>query len=259
MKKITKLYDYYLKLIFKYVKKDIENYQEKKEIEEKNKNKEKKEEREKKIIFNLEDKTLKKLDEYFTKEDLTISKESLSEALRLFMTIVLYREKYKENKIKLNKNNIIGYLKEQDLWINNNIKIDDDNFKDNLSKIKSIHIKIKEILWLYYYLTDKKDENFENDIKEKYKKYAAEEKKKKEGKEIKSVDENDDDNESESEKKSQNSKSSSNNSSKSGSKSSSRSHSRSSSRNSKRSSRKSSINSVKSSNDDNSKDADDRD
>ena len=259
VKKITKLYDYYLKLIFKYVKKDIENYQEKKEIEEKNKSKEKKEEKEKKIIFNLEDKTIKKLDEYFTKEDLTISKESLSEALRLFMTIVLYREKDKENKIKLNKNNIVGYLKEQDLWINNNIKIDDDNFKDNLSKIKSIHIKIKEILWLYYYLTDKKDENFENDIKEKYKKYAAEEKKKKEGKEIKSDDENDDDNESESEKKSQNSKSSSNNSSKSGSKSSSRSHSRSSSRNSKRSSRKSSINSVKSSNDDNSKDADDRD
>ncbi len=136
---------------------------------------------------------------------MTISKESLSEALRLFMTIVLYREKYKENKIKLNKNNIIGYLKEQDLWINNNINIDDDNFKDNLSKLKSIHIKLKEILWLYYYLTDQKDENFENDIKEKYKKYledlAAEEKKKKGGKEINSDDENDDNNESESEKK----------------------------------------------------------
>ena len=142
---------------------------------------------------------------------------------------------------------------------NNNINIDDDNFKDNLSKIKSIHIKLKEILWLYYYLTDKKDENFENDIKEKYKKYledlAAEEKKKKGGKEINSDDENDDNNESESEKKSQKSESSSNNSSKSGSKSSSRS----SSSNSKRSSRRSSINSAKNSDDDNSKDADDRD
>ena len=272
VKKITKLYDYYLKLIFKYVKKDIENYQEnpeKKVIEEKNKIKEKKEEKkeekEKKIIFNLEDKTIKKLDEYFTKEDLTISKESLSEALRLFMTIVLYREKDKENKIKLNKNNIVGYLKEQDLWINNNIKIDDDNFKDNLSKIKSIHIKIKEILWLYYYLTDKKDENFENDIKEKYlEDLKAEEKKKNKGKELKSDNENDDDdNKSESERKSQKSKSSSKNSSRSCSKSSSRSNSRSSSSNSKKSSkkssRKSSINSAKSSDGDNSKDADDRD
>ena len=33
--KITNIFDYYLKLVFKFVKKDIENYQEKKEIQEK--------------------------------------------------------------------------------------------------------------------------------------------------------------------------------------------------------------------------------
>ena len=100
-----------------------------------------------------------------------ITKEYLLQALRLFMTIILYREEDKENKIKLNKNNIVGYLKEQDLWENNNIKINDEKFIYNLSKIKSINIKIKEILWLYNYLLDNKEEDLEGDIKEKHKKY----------------------------------------------------------------------------------------
>ena len=35
----------------------------------------------------------------------------------------------------------------------------------NLIQIKSLNIKIKEILWLYFYLMDNKDEDFEKDIK----------------------------------------------------------------------------------------------
>ena len=103
------------------------------------------------------------------------------------MTIIFYREKDKENKIKLNKNNIVGYLKEQDLWENNNIKIKDEKFMNNLSKIKSFNIKIKEILWLYYYLTDKKEEDFDSDIKEKYKKYLENLKKRRKKKLIKKI------------------------------------------------------------------------
>ena len=103
------------------------------------------------------------------------------------MTIIFYREKDKENKIKLNKNNIVGYLKEQDLWENNNIKIKEEKFMNNLSKIKSFNIKIKEILWLYYYLTDKKEEDFDSDIKEKYKKYLENLKKRRKKKLIKKI------------------------------------------------------------------------
>ena len=110
VKKVSKIYDYYLKLIFKYVKKEIENYQYKKEIEEEKiieeknvKEKTNKDKKDEKPKFYLEDKTLKKLNDYFSKEDLTITKEYLLEPLRLFMTIILYREEDKENKIKLKK------------------------------------------------------------------------------------------------------------------------------------------------------------
>ena len=63
---------------------------------------------EKNPINNLDDKTIKKLDDLFKKEDNIITKESLRIAIRLFISIILYREKDKVNKIQLNKNNIIG-------------------------------------------------------------------------------------------------------------------------------------------------------
>ena len=164
--KISKIYDYYLKLIFKYAKKDLEKFQEKKvkAIKEGNKNQTKNK-------YDLDDKIVKKLDDLFSKKDLTITKDALKEAIRLFITIVLYREKDKEIKIKQNRNNIAGYLKEQDLWNYSNIKINDKNFNNELSKIKGLGVKVKEILWLYNYLIDNKEEDFEKDIEEKYKKY----------------------------------------------------------------------------------------
>jgi hypothetical protein len=70
VKKISNIYDYYLKFLFKYVKKDIENYQEKKISEEKNisktnPDKEKKVEKEENPIFNLDDKKIKKIKRVF--------------------------------------------------------------------------------------------------------------------------------------------------------------------------------------------------
>jgi len=242
VKKVSKIYDYYLKLIFKYVKKEIEKYQDKKEIEEEkeeknNKEKTNKDKKDEKPKFNLDDKTIKKLNDYFSNEDLTITKEYLLEALRLFMTIILYREEDKENKIKLNKNNIAGYLKEQDLWENNNLKIRDEKFIYNLSKIKKMNIKIKEILWLYNYLLDNEEEDLEGDIKEKYKKYLAN--LRKQEKEIKIKKTDDKNNASKNSSKSS-SKSSSRNSSKSSSRNSSKSKSRNSSKSKSRNSSKSS-------------------
>ena len=133
--KITNIFDYFLKLIFRYVKEDIEKYQEKKSD------------------YKLEDR------------DMTIKKEDLADAIRKFITLVLFREKDndKEIKIKNNKKNIIDYLNNRYLW-KSNLYNDSSKFEANLLKLKELNIKIKEILFFYYYLVGNKDEGFENEI-----------------------------------------------------------------------------------------------
>ena len=161
VKKISNIYDYYLKLIFKYIKQDIGKYYEKNNED---KTKKLKKEEVQKQNYNLDAKIIKKLDEFFSNENnLIITKESLTFAIRLFISVVLYREEDKENKIKHNKKNIVEYLKEKDLW--KNINIQDKKFIENLEKIKCLNIKVNEILWLYFYLTNNKDEEFDKDIK----------------------------------------------------------------------------------------------
>ena len=162
VKKIPKLLDYYLKIIFKYIKQDIEKYQEKKEI-------------------NI-DKIIGKLDKIFKKDNMIIKKESLARAIRIFISLVLYREdeKNKDKRIKFNKRNIVDYLKSEDLWESNIYRA--NSFRKELEEIQSLNIKINEILWFYYYLTDNKDERFEDEVKEYIKK--SEEKNKKEFKNL---------------------------------------------------------------------------
>jgi len=157
--KISNIYDFYLKLIFKYVKEDIVQYQEKISDNDNKDGKNGKQQNQK----HFNEKIIQKLDEIFNEKDLIITKNLLATALRLFISIVLYREKDKENKIKENNKNIVDYLKEKDLW--KNIDIKEDIFNKNLIELKYLNIKIKEILWLYFYLTDNKDEDFEKDIK----------------------------------------------------------------------------------------------
>ena len=125
-------------MIFKYVKKDIEKHQE-----------------------NVKDKSVYNLDD----KDMAIKKEDLASAIRLFITLVLYRENEndKDEKIKSNKKNIIDYLKNKDLW-NSSLYNNKSKFEIDLSKLKDLNIKIKEILLFYYYLTGKKDEGFEDEI-----------------------------------------------------------------------------------------------
>ena len=139
--KITNIFDFYLKLIYKYVKQDIQNYQEKKEIIRK------------KETF----------DEFFNNNQ-DIKKEDLASAIRIFITLILYRENEKDKKIKSNKKNICDYLKNKDLW-DSSLYNDIKKFENNLSKIRELNIKIKEILYFYYYLIDNEDEGFEVQVK----------------------------------------------------------------------------------------------
>jgi len=63
----------------------------------------------------------------------------------------------------MNKKNIIDYLKKKDLW-KSNLYSDISRFESCLLKLKEINIKIKEILFFYYYLIDTKDEGFEDEV-----------------------------------------------------------------------------------------------
>ena len=143
--KISSIFEYFLKSIFKYVRDELKDYQEELEDNEK----------------DLEDKK-NKLDEYYQKEPL-ISKDNFVSAIRFFMTLVLYREEDKE-KIKYNNKNIFYYLKAPDLWDKN--KYNDEKFNENVNKLKKINIKINQIIWLYNYLVGNKQEIKSKAIKE---------------------------------------------------------------------------------------------
>ncbi len=52
----------------------------------------------------------------------------------------------------------------KDLWKNKDIQ--DENFEVELLEIKSLNIKIYEILWFYLYLTNNKEEEFEKEVEE---------------------------------------------------------------------------------------------
>ena len=136
--KIIDIFNYFLELIFKYVKKDIEKHHEKNI---------------KKEVYNLNEK------------DMTLKKGDLASAIRLFITLILFREKEKEKdeKVKSNEKNIIDYLKNKDLW-KSSLYNNKSRFEKDLSNLKKLNLKIKEILFFYYYLVDNKDEGFENEI-----------------------------------------------------------------------------------------------
>ena len=124
--KISELFEYYIKTIFKYVKEEIKDYQI--ELEEK----------------ELDDKK-NKLEEFYQKESL-ISRDNFESAIRLFMTLVLFREEDKDKKIKTNQKNIVNYLKALDLWDKN--IYNDKKFSENINELKNINIQINHFLSL---------------------------------------------------------------------------------------------------------------
>ena len=89
--KISKVYDYYFKLIFKYAEKDLEKKVKTMKDGDKNLTKN---------GCDLDGEIVKKTDDLFSKKDFNITKDALKKATRLFITIIFYREKDKEIKIK---------------------------------------------------------------------------------------------------------------------------------------------------------------
>jgi hypothetical protein len=140
------IFNYYLQLIFKDIKDEIEKYQ----IQNEKKN-------------QLDKNTINQLDIYFKNENIIISKEELENAIQIFISLVLFREKDKDLKIKSNRKNLIDYLKSPDLWDNKKYK--EQKFNESLNELKLFNIQINQALWLYNYLVD--NEEIEEYIKDK--------------------------------------------------------------------------------------------
>ena len=77
------------------------------------------------------------------------------------MSLVLFPEEDKENKIKKNNNNVINYLKSPDLWPKD--KYINSDFDKILNDFKSFNVKICQIVYLYETLgKDINDNEFDN-------------------------------------------------------------------------------------------------
>ena len=136
--KVFEIFYNYLLIIFDEIKGEIRNYQENIEVSSEN---------------QLNEKSMEKLDEFFQKQNL-INPEDLEIAIKLFITLVLFREKDKENKIKFNRKNIVDYLKQSDFW--NDEIYSNEKFNENLEELKLYNIKINNIMMLYDFLVEKK-------------------------------------------------------------------------------------------------------
>ena len=159
--KTLAIFEYFLKFIFKEIKEDLEEFS----LEFKDKKLEKKANEELEKFFNDEKKDNEEINNIHNQK--IINKYNLTLALKWFMTLVLFNEKDKENKIKGNKKNLFNYLNIEDLWDKDIFK-DKNNFHSDLAELKKSNIPINKIIWLYDFLIEgeEKEEDPEKEIKE---------------------------------------------------------------------------------------------
>jgi len=160
--KTLAIFEYFLKFIFKEIKEDLEEYSPS-EFKDKKLERKAKEKLEK--FFSYEEKEEEEINNIYNKK--IITKDNLTLALKWFMTLVLFNEKDKENKIKGNKKNLINYLNVADLW-DKDIYKDTNNFNSDLVELKKCNIPINKIIWLYEFLVEgeEEEEDPEKEIKE---------------------------------------------------------------------------------------------
>ena len=167
--KTSEIFEYFLNLIFNEIKEEIEEFN----IDFKDKEKEQKLKNELDKYFEIEDDKEKVVNNINNNNDdnkKIITKENLSYAIKLFMSIILFREKDKENKIKSNKKNIFNYLNAEDLWSRE--VYTDSKFREELNKLKEkYNIQMSKIIWFYDYLIEEMEEyDYKNKIEEYIKK-----------------------------------------------------------------------------------------
>ena len=136
--KLYDIFDYFLKVIFKDIINEMKTYQEELDYDSKSE------------IKNYRNNHL-------------IRRQDLIIAIRLFIELKLFLEDNKEN-IKLNKNNIFNYLNSSAYW---DINLYNNNeFEENLNELKSMDLKINQIIYLYKYLNKNSNEYSFDDVKQ---------------------------------------------------------------------------------------------
>ena len=156
--KLLNIYEYYQILCFEKIKEKLKQYQEK-ITDEKQKN-------------DIKD---------YIENDLKIKKINIEIAIRKFILCFLSKEKNKENKIKLNKNNIKNYLEIEDLWNKEFYK--KDEFNQMLKKLKDLNIKVNIVIPFYEKCFNNMYKNYFDDVKEELKKREEERRRKEKEKE----------------------------------------------------------------------------
>ena len=151
--KTYEILEYYLKLIYEDIRKEMNKYQQK-----------------------LDKKSKEEIKNIYSKEN-NIDKRTLSHAIRLFITLVLFLEEDKEKKIKSNLNNVINYLKAVDLWDKN--IYENQDFNSNLNKLKLINAHINQIVDFYDNLGKDIEDNFLEEVEKQIKKEKEEKDKQK--------------------------------------------------------------------------------
>ena len=138
--KIYEIFDYFLKVIFEDLVYEMKAYQGE---------------------FDYDWENLKyECDKYYQKKHL-ISRKDFTNAIRLFIELILFPEEDKEN-IKSNKNNIVNYLNSSAFWDMN--LYNNNEFLKNLNELKTLDLKINQIIYLYKYLNDNSDKNLFDDV-----------------------------------------------------------------------------------------------
>ena len=164
--KTYEIFEYFLNLIFIEIKEEIEEFN----IDFKDKEKEQKLKDELDKFFEIKDDKDNEDDNNNNDEKKIITKDNLAYAIKLFISLVLFGEKDKENKIKENKKNIFNYLNAEDLWSREVYK--DPKFIEELNKLKEkYNIQMSKIIWFYDYLVEDVEEyDYKGKIEEYLKK-----------------------------------------------------------------------------------------
>ena len=142
--KTLSIFEYFLKIIFNNVCSALYEYQDPEELNENSK---------------------ATINDYFNEKHI-INKKDLAYAIRIFITLVLFLEDNKSEKIKSNHNNAINYLKSIDLWKSD---INDDKFNIELNKLKSLNVQICQIISFYKIIGNDFEDNFLDDVEQRIK------------------------------------------------------------------------------------------
>ena len=142
--KLSHILEYYQILIFDVIKNEIKEYQ-----------------------VEIKNDKIEEIQNYFRKEHI-IKQEIFASSIRRFIVLFLSKEKSKETKIKLNKNNLINYLNIQDIW---DKKIfESKEFIDEFNELINLNVQLNQVLFLYDILGPENNEKFFKDVIEQIKK-----------------------------------------------------------------------------------------